>query len=84
MKAIFTISRLIIKKKLKFLSESEKLQLKKLKTEYPFAKKVDFDYIHKNIERYNTINADKAWQSVLEKNRKEKREVFLQEKSVCF
>jgi transmembrane sensor len=67
MKAIFTISKLIIKKKLKFLSESETLQLKKLKTKYPFVKKVDFDYIHKNIEKYNAIDTDKAWQSEIEK-----------------
>lgn len=84
MKAIFTISRLIIKKKLKFLSESEKLQLKKLKTEYPFAKKVDFDYIHKNIERYNTINADKAWQSVLEKIEKKSEKSFYKRNQSVF
>ena len=83
MKAIFTISRLIIKKKLKFLSESEKLQLKKLKTKYPFAKKVDFDYIHKNIENYNAIDADKAWQSVLEKiERKNEKSFYIRNQFV--
>lgn len=84
MKAIFTISRLIIKKKLKFLSESEKLQLKKLKTKYPFAKKVDFDYIHKSIENYNAIDTDKAWQSVLEKIEKKDEKSFYRKNQFVF
>lgn len=84
MKVIFTISRLIIKKKLKFLSESEKLQLKKLKTKYPFAKKVDFDYIHKNIENYNTIDANKAWQSVLERIEKKNKKSFYKRNQFVF
>jgi transmembrane sensor len=84
MKAIFTISKLIIKKKLKFLSESETLQLKKLKTKYPFVKKVDFDYIHKNIEKYNAIDADKAWQSVLEKIEKKNEKSFYKRNQFVF
>lgn len=84
MKAIFTISRLLVKKKLKFLSESEKLQLKKLKSKYPFVKEVDFDYIHKNIEIYDAIDADIVWQSLLEKIESKKEKSFYHRNQFIF
>lgn len=84
MKAIFTISRLIIKKKFKFLSDNEKLQLKKLKTKYPFSREVDFDYIHNNIEIYDSIDTDKVWQSLLEKIEKKNQKPFYRKNQFIF
>lgn len=84
MKAIFTISKLIIKKKLKFLSESEKIELKKFKKEYPFSKDIDFDYIHKNIDNYKFIDGDKAWQSVLKRIENKKKKSFYNSISPVF
>lgn len=84
MKAIFTISRLIIKKKFKFLSNNEKLQLKKLKTKYPFVREVDFDYIHNNIEIYDSIDTDKVWQSLLEKIEKKNQKSFYRKNQFIF
>jgi transmembrane sensor len=70
MKDIFSISTLIIKKKLKTLSESERFRLKQFKKKHPIAKEVDFDYIVQNITNYETIDNDKAWKNVLKKYKK--------------
>ncbi|MFB3389802.1 FecR family protein [Flavobacterium sp. LAR06] len=64
MKTFFDISKLIIKKKLKFLSQSEKLQLKQFKNKYPFVDNIDFNYIVKNIHQYKEINSNKSWQAI--------------------
>ena len=70
MKDIFSISKLIVKKKLKSLSDSEKSRLKQYKKEFPISKEVDFDYVVQKITDYSAIDKDKAWQSVLEKYKK--------------
>jgi transmembrane sensor len=71
MKDIFTISKLIIKKKLKILSDDEKSRLKVFNAEYPFSKSVDFEQIVQKITNYSLINKDKAWKAILEKSKKE-------------
>ena len=70
MKTIFSISTLIVKKKLKSLSDSEKSRLKEFKKEFPISKEVDFNYVAQKITDYSTIDKDKAWQSVQEKYKK--------------
>jgi len=68
MKDIFNISKLIIKKKLKILSEDEKSRLKLFREEYPFSKTVDYEKIVQKISDYAAINKDAAWKSILEKS----------------
>lgn len=70
MKDIFSISELIVKKKLKSLSDSEKSRLKQFKKEFPISKEVDFDYVVQKVTDYSAIDKDKAWQSILEKYKK--------------
>ncbi|WP_339916910.1 FecR family protein [Yeosuana marina] len=74
MNDIFHISKLLIKKRLKVLTASDELQLKKFNKEYPFSKEVKIDELIDKIEDYNTINKEKAWESIEKKsqNRKEK------------
>ncbi|WP_300977714.1 FecR family protein [Flavobacterium sp.] len=85
MKDIFSISTLIVKKKLKLLSDSEKFRLKQLKKQFPISKEVDFDYIVEKLADYSTIDNDKAWQSVLEKcNKRSSKSVFLVSRHLFF
>lgn len=67
MKYIFSISKLIVKKKLKSLSDLDRSRLKKLKAKYPISKEVDFDYVAQKLTDYSTIDNATAWQSVQEK-----------------
>jgi transmembrane sensor len=67
MKDIFNISTLIIKKKLKNLSEDEKSRLKKYSKKYPFTKDIDFGNIVQKITDYSTIDNDSTWSSILDK-----------------
>ncbi len=77
MKDIFSISKLIIKKKIKVLSDSEKASLKQFKEENPILKEVNFDYIVQNITNYEAIDKEKAWESVVEKyHKKQSKPVF--------
>ncbi|WP_445735976.1 FecR family protein [Mariniflexile sp.] len=76
MNDIFNISKLIIKKKLKLLNDSEKAQLKKFNRDYPFSEAIDFAKITQKISDYSTINKQKAWETILlksEKNQKKRR-----------
>lgn len=68
MKDIFTISKLIIKKKLKILSDDENSRLKLFKKEYPFSKTIDYGKIVQKISGYAAINKDAAWKGILEKS----------------
>lgn len=78
MKDIFNISTLIVKKKLKSLSDSEESRLKQLKKEFPLSKEVDFDAVVQKITDYSNIDKDKAWQAVLKKYKKRQtKPVFL-------
>ncbi|KUJ60387.1 hypothetical protein AR687_18260 [Flavobacteriaceae bacterium CRH] len=71
MKDIFSISKLIIKKKLKILSDDEKSRLKAFNAEYPFSKSVDFEKIVQKINDYSLVNKDRAWKAILDKSVKE-------------
>lgn len=73
MTAIFYISKLIIKKKLKILNDSEKLRLKQFNKEYPFSKNIDFERIVQKISDYSLINKDQAWEAILGKSKKEEK-----------
>lgn len=70
MNEIFYISRLIIKKKIKGLEDSEKALLKEYYEKYPFSKRVDFEDVVQKISEYPTINKEKAWESILSKSNK--------------
>ena len=61
MKDVFSVSRLIIKKKLKSLTEPERIRLKQFKKEYPFSKKVDFDVIVQKLSHYSKMDNDIAF-----------------------
>lgn len=77
MKDIVTLSILIIKNKLKFLSESEKSQLKKFNKTHPISKDLDFRSIVERLTDYSTINEKTAWKSIIEKiEKKRKKSIF--------
>ncbi len=69
---IFHISKLIIKKKLKVLSDSDKSELKKFNKEYPFLKEIKFEELADKIESYSTINKERAWESIEQKSQNRK------------
>ncbi len=75
MTAIFYISKLIIKKKLKILNDSEKLRLKQFNKEYPFSKEIHFERIVQKISDYSLINKDQGWEAVLGKSKKEPKSI---------
>lgn len=74
MRDIFIISKLIIKKKLKILTDDEKSLLQNFKKEYPFAGQTNFDFIVGKISNYSLIDKEKAWQKIASKSNK--RNVF--------
>ncbi|WP_372757930.1 FecR family protein [Mariniflexile sp.] len=67
MNNIFIISKLIIKKKLKILSDSEKDQLRQFNKDYPFSKNIDFEKITQKFTDYSKVDKNKAWESLLTK-----------------
>jgi len=67
---IFHISKLLIKKRLKVLTKSEKLQLKKFNTKYPFSKEIKIEDLVDKIESYSKINKERAWKSIEVKTQK--------------
>ncbi|MDO9182513.1 MAG: FecR family protein [Bacteriovorax sp.] len=69
---IFNISKLIIKKKLKILTDSEKSRLKQFNKDYPFLKDLNFESLVDKISEYTAINNDVAWEAILGKSNKEK------------
>ena len=70
MKDIFHISKLIIKKKIKGISDSEKLRLKEYYKNYPFSKDIDFENLIEKTSEYSTIDKETAWKAVLKKTDK--------------
>ena len=84
MKTIFDISKLIIKKKLKFLLESEKLQLKRFKTTNSFLKNVDFNYAFKSMNQYETIDCDKSWDAISKRIKTNPKKSFYQKTQFVF
>lgn len=73
MNDIFYISKLIIKKKIKALSDGEKLQLKKFKKEFPFIKEVEIEELIGELDSYSAIDKEKAWNAI-EKKYKQRKE----------
>jgi transmembrane sensor len=74
---IFHISKLIIKKELRILTDSDKLQLKKFNKEYKFLKEVKIQKLVDKIESYSTINEEQAWESIEKKSLKRKTKSVL-------
>ncbi|MEC3908230.1 FecR family protein [Tamlana sp. 2201CG12-4] len=70
MNDIFRISRLIIKKKLKVLTDSEKADLEKLNQKHSFSNDVKIEDLVDKVSSYSTINKDKAWEAIEAKSRK--------------
>ncbi|MFH6770066.1 FecR domain-containing protein [Gaetbulibacter aquiaggeris] len=70
MNDIFHISKLLIKKRLKILTLSEELQLKKFNKQYPFSKNIKIEDLVDNIDDYAAINKEKAWESIQKKSQK--------------
>lgn len=69
---IFNISKLVIKKKLKILTDTEKSRLKQFNKDYPFLKELNFESLVDRISEYAAINTDVAWEAILGKSNKEK------------
>lgn len=67
MKDIFYIAKLILKKKIKGISPSDKLRLKEYYKDYPFAKDVIFDDLVDRTSEYVNIDKEAAWKAVLKK-----------------
>ncbi|GAA3605052.1 FecR domain-containing protein [Flavivirga amylovorans] len=65
MNDIFHISKLVIKKKLKVLTDAEKSQLKQFKRNYPFSKGINFEYITQRISEHIALDKQKAWEAVV-------------------
>lgn len=64
MKDIFQISKLLIKKKLKVLTDSEKLELKDHKEKYSFLKDIKIGQLADKIDNLSEIDNKKAWKSI--------------------
>lgn len=69
---IFQIAKLKIKKSLKILSVSDKIQLEQFYNDYPFSKKLKIKKLIDGFEAYSAINKDKAWESIEAKIEKQK------------
>lgn len=67
MLAIFQISKLLIKRKLKILTDSEKLELQDFIQHQPFVKEVNLKNIANSIDQYSAIDTEKAWEIVAAK-----------------
>ena len=58
------ISRLIIKKKLKVLTNFEKLEFRKLKIKHPQFTQIKIAELIDKIESYSSIDKEKAWETI--------------------
>ncbi|WP_052826055.1 FecR family protein [Neotamlana nanhaiensis] len=67
MNDIFYISKLIIKKKIKVLTDAEKPQLKQFKKEFPFIKEVEIEELIGGLDSYSAIDKEKAWKAIEKK-----------------
>ena len=79
---IFQISKLLIKRKLKVLTDSEKLELKDFNKEYPFLKEIKIEELVDKVDAYADIDNEKAWESIEVKfrDREDKPVTFLNKK----
>lgn len=68
MKDIFHISRLVIKRKLKVLTDSEKQQLMQFHKDYPALKDVEIKPLADKLADYSSIDKEKAWKAVVSKS----------------
>ncbi|WP_299549870.1 FecR family protein [Seonamhaeicola sp.] len=64
MKDVFHISRLIIKEKLKVLTDLEKTDLERLNHKLPFSDNVKIEDLVDKVSSYSTINKDRAWEAI--------------------
>lgn len=72
----YNISRLIIKKKLKILTNFEKLELKKSKIENPQIKQIKIEELIDKVESYSLIDKKKAWEAIKFKTQNRKKIQF--------
>lgn len=61
---IFQTAKLKIKKSLKILSVSDKIQLEQFYNDYPFSKKIKIKKLIDEFDAYSAINKVKAWESI--------------------
>lgn len=67
MKDVFHISKLIVKKKIKGISDTEREQLKEYHEAYPFSKNIEFESLVDKTSQYSSIDKVVAWEAVLKK-----------------
>jgi transmembrane sensor len=58
------ISKLLIKKKLKILTNTEKVQLKKFNKKHPFSKDIKIAELIDSVNSYSKINKENAWKLI--------------------
>ena len=59
---IFQISKLLIKRKLKILTDSEKLELQDFNKKNSFIKEIKIKKLVDKIDSYSEIDTEKAWE----------------------
>jgi transmembrane sensor len=58
------ISKLLIKKKLKILTNTEKVQLKKFNKKHPFLKEIKISELIDSVNSYSKIDKENAWKLI--------------------
>ncbi|RXM41582.1 FecR family protein [Flavobacterium sp. YO64] len=82
---IFQISKLLIKRKLKVLTNSEKIELKDFAKKNSFVKEIKIKNLVDKIDSYSEIDTEKAWEKLEAKyQEKNKRPVFRLSKKTLF
>lgn len=82
---IFQISKLLIKRKLKVLTNSEKIELKDFAKKNSFVKEIKIKNLVDKIESYSEIDTEKAWEKLEAKyQEKNKKPVFRLSKKPLF
>jgi len=82
---IFQISKLLIKRKLKILTDSEKLELKNFNKKNSFVKEIKIKKLIDKIDSYSEIDTEKAWEILEAKyQEKNKKPVFFISKKPWF
>lgn len=82
---IFQISKLLIKKKLKVLTDSERLELKGFAKENSVVKEIKIKKLVDKIDSYSEIDTEKAWEKLEAKyQEKNKKPVFRLSKKPLF
>ncbi len=82
---IFQISKLLIKRKLKVLTNSEKIELKDFAKKNSFVKEIKIKNLVDKIDSYSEIDTEKAWEKLEAKyQEKNKKPVFRLSKKLLF